>query len=194
MQTGKGPEIAIMHVDSVATNAARRVIQPLDDVAKALQLTESDFAPVPWKAGLYNGARYAIPLDVHPLGFFYNKTVMEKGGLDPEKPPTTNDEYMTALDTLKSKGIEGHWLTPFPFTGSHDRAVPALAVRRRPVQPGRLGRHLGRRTRRQGDDLVRRPGQERLLARPRSARTATLWPCRAARRPSTGTASGTPSR
>ena len=49
--TGKGPEIAIMHVDSVATNAARRVIQPLDDVAKALQLTESDFAPVPWKAG-----------------------------------------------------------------------------------------------------------------------------------------------
>ena len=34
---GKGPEIAIMHVDSVATNAARRVIQPLDDVATALE-------------------------------------------------------------------------------------------------------------------------------------------------------------
>ena len=48
---GKGPEVAIMHVDSVATNAARRVIQPLDDVAAALKLTESDFAPVPWKAG-----------------------------------------------------------------------------------------------------------------------------------------------
>ena len=36
---GKGPEIAIMHVDSVATNAARRVIQPLDDVAAALKLS-----------------------------------------------------------------------------------------------------------------------------------------------------------
>ncbi len=118
VQTGKGPEIAIMHVDSVATNAARRVIQPLEDVATALQLTEADFATVPWKAGLYNNVRYAIPLDVHPLGFFYNKTVMEKAGLDPEKPPTTNDEYMSALDTLKSKGVEGHWLTPFPFTGS----------------------------------------------------------------------------
>ena len=31
---GKGPDVAIMHVDSVATNAARRVIQPLDDVAR----------------------------------------------------------------------------------------------------------------------------------------------------------------
>ena len=55
---------------------------------------------------------------MHPLGFFYNKTVMEKAGLDPEKPPTNAEEYGTALDALKSKGIEGHWATPFPFTGS----------------------------------------------------------------------------
>ena len=115
---GKGPEVAIMHVDSVATNAARRVIQPLDDVATALKLSEADFAPVPWQAGIYNNQRYAIPLDVHPLGFYYNKVVMEKAGLDPAKPPTTNDEYMSALDTLKGKGVEGHWATPFPFTGS----------------------------------------------------------------------------
>jgi multiple sugar transport system substrate-binding protein len=115
---GKGPEVAIMHVDSVATNAARRVIQPLDDVAKALNLSEADFAPVPSQAGTYNNQRYAIPLDVHPLGFFYNKAVMEKGGLDPEKPPTNAEEYAQALDALKSKGIEGHWATPFPFTGS----------------------------------------------------------------------------
>lgn len=115
---GKGPEVAIMHVDSVATNAARRVIQPLDDVATALNLSESDFAPVPWNAGIYQNQRYAIPLDVHPLGFFYNKAVMEKAGLDPEKPPTNADEYGSALEALKSKGVEGHWATPFPFTGS----------------------------------------------------------------------------
>jgi multiple sugar transport system substrate-binding protein len=118
VSSGKGPEIAIMHVDSVATNAARRVIQPLDDVAEGLGLDEADFAPVPWQAGIYNEQRYAIPLDVHPLGFYYNKSVMEKAGLDPEKPPMTADEYMSALDTLKGKGIEGHWASPFPFTGS----------------------------------------------------------------------------
>ena len=118
VQAGKGPDVAIMHVDSVATNAARKIIQPLDDVAKALNLSEADFAPVPWKAGIYKDQRYAIPLDVHPLGFFYNKTVMEKAGLDPNKPPMDNDSYMDALDKLKAKGIKGHWATPFPFTGS----------------------------------------------------------------------------
>ncbi|WP_157974158.1 ABC transporter substrate-binding protein, partial [Desertihabitans aurantiacus] len=121
---GKGPEIAIMHVDSVATNAARRVIQPLDDVATALGLSESDFAPVPWQAGLFREQRYAIPLDVHPLGFFYNKTVMEQAGLDPEAPPTDAESYGTALEALKSAGVQGHWATPFPFTGS--QTVQAL--------------------------------------------------------------------
>jgi multiple sugar transport system substrate-binding protein len=104
-------------VDSLATNAARNVIEPLDDVAKALELKQEDFSEVVWKAGEFNGKRYGIPLDVHPLGFFYNKTVMTQAGLDPAKPPTNADEYAAALDALKGKGIQGHWATPFPFTG-----------------------------------------------------------------------------
>lgn len=118
VQAGKGPDVAVMHIDQVATNAARQIVQPLDDVAKSLNLSESDFAPVPWKAGIYKGIRYSIPLDVHPIGFFYNKAVMEAAGLDPESPPLTHDDYMAALDKLKTKGIQGHWATPFPFTGS----------------------------------------------------------------------------
>ncbi|MEU8229563.1 ABC transporter substrate-binding protein [Actinoplanes sp. NPDC048967] len=118
VSTGNGPDLGIMHVDQVATNAARGVVLPLDDLAKSLQLTESDFSPPVWQAGVYNGKRYAIPLDVHPLGMFWNKKVLRAAGLDPEKPPTTNEEYMAALDKLKSKGVQGHWATPFPFTGT----------------------------------------------------------------------------
>ncbi len=117
VSSGRGPAVAIMHVDSLATNAARNVIEPLDDVAKALDLKQDDFSEVVWKAGEYNGKRYGIPLDVHPLGFFYNKTLMTQAGLDPAKPPATADEYMAALDALKGKGIMGHWATPFTFTG-----------------------------------------------------------------------------
>ena len=117
VSSGRGPAVAIMHVDSLATNAARNVIEPLDDVATALQLKQEDFAEVVWKAGEYNGKRYGIPLDVHPLGFFYNKTVMAQAGLDPAKPPTTADEYGAALDALKGKGVQGHWASPFAFTG-----------------------------------------------------------------------------
>jgi multiple sugar transport system substrate-binding protein len=115
---GQGPDLGIMHVDSVATNAARQVVLPLDDVATALALTEADFSPPVWQAGVYKGARYSIPLDVHPLGMFYNKTVLSKAGLDPDKPPKTGEEYLAALEALKKAGIQGHWATPFPFTGS----------------------------------------------------------------------------
>lgn len=117
VSSGKGPDVGIMHVDSVPTNAARNVIVPLDDVADALELQQSDFAEVVWEAGTYQDQRFGIPLDMHPLGFFYNKTVMETAGLDPENPPADHDSYMAALEQLKSAGIQGHWMSPHAFTG-----------------------------------------------------------------------------
>lgn len=115
---GKGPDVGIMHIDDLATQAARNLIVPLDDVASALKLSEADFAPAVWQGGIYQGKRYGIPLDMHPLGMYYNKDVLDAAGLDADKPPTTKDEYMSALDTLKGKGVTGHWMSPFPFTGS----------------------------------------------------------------------------
>ncbi|HEY0698901.1 MAG TPA: ABC transporter substrate-binding protein [Micromonospora sp.] len=117
VSSGNGPDIAVMHMDQLATHAARKVIMPLDDVAKALELTENDFAPTVWNGGMYQGKRYGIPLDMHPLGFYYNKAVMQKAGLDPNKPPQTKDEFTAALTELKKAGIQGYWVSPFPFTG-----------------------------------------------------------------------------
>jgi multiple sugar transport system substrate-binding protein len=117
VSTGRGPDLGIMHVDSLATSAARQIIVPLDDVAKALKLEQADFAPRVWTAGLYHGRRYGIPLDMHPIGFYYNKTLMERAGLDPESPPQNDSDYQVALKTLKAKGIQGHWMAGFPFPG-----------------------------------------------------------------------------
>jgi len=50
---GKGPDVGVMHQDQLATNAVRKVILPVDDVADALGLQESDFSPQVWKAGIY---------------------------------------------------------------------------------------------------------------------------------------------
>lgn len=112
-----GPDIAVMHMDQLATFTARGVITELDDVAKALELNEGDFAPTVWKGGLYHDKRYGIPLDMHPLGFYYHKGVMQKAGLDPNKPPTTREEYEAALTELKKSGVQGFWVSPFQFTG-----------------------------------------------------------------------------
>src|SRR5215218_999072 len=91
VQSGKGPDLGIMHIDQLPTNAARGVILAMDDVANELNLKKSDFAPVVWDAGEYDGKRYGIPLDIHPLGFYYNKGTMEEAGLDPDSPPQTKD-------------------------------------------------------------------------------------------------------
>ena len=114
---GKGPDIAIMHIDRVPTNAARRVIQPLDDVNDALGLGEGDYVPIAWQAGQYDGQHWSVPLDIHCAGLYYNKKTMEKVGLDPETPPTNEEEYLSALDAAKSKGVQGMWVSALSAPG-----------------------------------------------------------------------------
>ncbi|HEV7711000.1 MAG TPA: ABC transporter substrate-binding protein [Asanoa sp.] len=117
VSSGNGPDIAVMHMDQLATFAARQIIAPLDDVASALGLSEADFAPTVWQGGSYKGKRYGIPLDMHPLGFYYRTDLMEQAGLDPTKPPTNRQEFEAALSALKAKNIQGFWMSPFQFTG-----------------------------------------------------------------------------
>jgi len=101
---GRGPDVGVMHVDTLATNAARNVIIPLDDLAQTLDLSEEDYAKVVWDAGMYNDQRYGIPLDTHPLGFYYNTAHLKKAGI--QSPPQTREEHDEALDRLKKAGIE----------------------------------------------------------------------------------------
>ena len=118
VRSEEGPDVGVMHVDQLGTNAARGVIVPLDEVADALGLEESDFDPTVWNAGIYDGQRFGIPLDIHPLALYYNKSLMEEAGLDPNRPPQTRDEYESALEELRGNGIQGSWVSPFPFTGT----------------------------------------------------------------------------
>ena len=58
------------------------------------------------KADAVNGLQYqgkliALPWTLAPAGFWYNKQVMAKAGLDPDKPPRTIDELMSAMATIK---------------------------------------------------------------------------------------------
>jgi multiple sugar transport system substrate-binding protein len=106
---GKGPDVGAMHLDQLATNAARKVIVPVDDVAKSLGLSESDFTPEVWQAGIYKGARYGIPLDVHSLGMYYNKDQFQKAGIT--EAPKDAASYEDALGKLKSaNNNEPFWM------------------------------------------------------------------------------------
>ncbi|MET0432938.1 MAG: extracellular solute-binding protein [Cellulomonas sp.] len=117
LTSGQGPHIAIQHLDSLPTSAARGLLLPLDDLAADLALTADDFIRPVWDAGIYAGERYGIPLDVHPLGFFCNTAVLADAGLDPADPPMDRASYEAALDALLAHGVAGHWMSPHTFTG-----------------------------------------------------------------------------
>ncbi len=109
--SGAGPDVGIMHIDQLATNAARRVIIPLDEVAAGLKLSESDFAPVVWNAGICHDKRYGIPLDIHPLGFYANTAQLKKAGIS--DMPKDRAGFEAAVKALKDKaGVRNpFWVT-----------------------------------------------------------------------------------
>ena len=117
VDAGKGPDVGLMHVDQIATSAAHGVLRPLDDVVADLRLEEADFAKEVWQAGAYEGKRYGIPLDMHPLGLFYNKAVLKKAGVGGDRIPADRQAFEATLEELKGKGVQGNWVSPFFFTG-----------------------------------------------------------------------------
>jgi multiple sugar transport system substrate-binding protein len=116
VQSGNGPDVSVMHIDDIPTQAAQQVIVPIDAIAQGLNFNASQFAPAVWNGGMYQGKRYGLPIDVHDLGLYYNQTLFDKAGIS--AAPTNDNEYMDALDKLKSKGIQGSWVSPFQFTGA----------------------------------------------------------------------------
>ena len=101
---GKGPDVGVMHLDQLATNAARSVIVPLDDVAEAINLQESDFIGPVWAPGIYEDARYGIPLDVHCLAMFWNEDHFAEAGIS--AAPTDAASLDEACMKLQQAGFE----------------------------------------------------------------------------------------
>jgi multiple sugar transport system substrate-binding protein len=102
VNANEGPDVGVMHLDQIATNAARNVIVPVDEVAENLDLSEDDFTEEVWNAGIYNDARYGIPLDVHSLAMYYNTEHFTAAGIT--EPPTDEASFMEALEKLKAAG------------------------------------------------------------------------------------------
>jgi multiple sugar transport system substrate-binding protein len=108
------PDVAIIHVDQVATWAFRNVLRPIDDIASQMGLTANDFPEAVWKGGEVAGKRYSIPLDIHPMTMFYNEDLLTAAGIT--APPKTKDEFEKAAQAVTDKGQKGFMLTAgFPI-------------------------------------------------------------------------------
>jgi multiple sugar transport system substrate-binding protein len=99
---GGAPEVFIVHAARLPEFAAFDTLEPLDPLFAAAQppLKSEDFAPVPWHASFYKGHQLALPLDVHPLGLYYNTQLFKDAGIVDKngkaKPPRTLQEFLDA--------------------------------------------------------------------------------------------------
>ncbi len=71
--------------------------------------TLSDINPALTGFGTIDGSQVSVPVSANNLGYMYNKTLFQKAGLDPDKPPTTWDELKAdAKKILDATGMPGY--------------------------------------------------------------------------------------
>ena len=99
LSSGKGPDVAVAHVDRISPFVKAKQIVPIDDLASKVgfdlsQITQSNLDSVS-----YDGQHYAVPLDTHFHMFYYNKDLLQKAGL-------LNDDGTPKLGEMTPEGFE----------------------------------------------------------------------------------------
>jgi len=118
IKAGKGPDVAVLHGDDLATYAAQNLLLKSDSIVKGLGYSASDFPKGVFDKGNYKGAQYAVPWSVTPLGLYVNKTVAAQGGTT--TVPTDQASYTASLEALKGAGVQGEWVDSYVFTGTFE--------------------------------------------------------------------------
>ena len=110
---GQGPDMMTYHLSRMPlgiSTGALSVITP--DELKASGIQAGDFVPADWKAAQSSdGKQYAVPLDIHSIILYYNKTLLKAAGLlgDDGKPKGLDgvDNWDAALKKLSANGVSG---------------------------------------------------------------------------------------
>ncbi len=78
-------DLVVIHANNLQTYKQDGLIQDISTVMDKAGLKESDFHPAGINLTKLDGKMYALPLDIHPLTMFYDKS------LTPQAPATYED-------------------------------------------------------------------------------------------------------
>lgn len=119
LASAMGPDVGIVHIDSIRNIADQGMIIPLDDYLDVMDIEVGDIVPSVWEAAQVEGLQYGVPLDIHPLTFYWNKDLFAEAGLDPENPPNSREEFLEAARLLTKDttgdGRIDQWGTMIPI-------------------------------------------------------------------------------
>jgi multiple sugar transport system substrate-binding protein len=104
LPAGQGPEVVQLFYGWLDNFVGAKFLQPLPKDAFPPAMIEKEFYPIV-SAMKRQGEYYGLPTAVRSLALFYNKKLFQEAGLDPSKPPQTNDELLEfAKKTVKRDG------------------------------------------------------------------------------------------
>ncbi|MBL8745206.1 MAG: ABC transporter substrate-binding protein [Phycisphaerae bacterium] len=89
---GNPPDIIGMGNFSIPAYAECNALLPLDELASEAGIRKDDYARAVWPMLTHRGKLWGIVNTCGSLALFYNKTLFQQAGIDPERPPRTIDE------------------------------------------------------------------------------------------------------
>lgn len=101
----RAPEVFVIHTDSIPRFRSAGFLHPSDEI----EIDKTDLDENVWQAVEFDGKHYAIPLDMHILGMFYNRTLFKEAGI--ETPPTNRAEFLDACKRLTKNNQWGFVFT-----------------------------------------------------------------------------------
>lgn len=103
--SGTAPDIGVMHTARIYEFASRGILTPLDEFASKGGYSENDYPKAVWNASVMEGKRYGMPLDIHPLGLYYNVDLLHEAGF--LGPPETMDDFLKIAQAC-TKDLDGN--------------------------------------------------------------------------------------
>ena len=114
---GGAPDLFVLHAARLPEYASHDVLSPLNADLKAAGLGAEKYFPATWQAASWDGVQYALPLDIHPVGLYYNLDLFRAAGIT--EPPRTYDEFVAdakRLTVMKGSGRSAYQQWGFAFT------------------------------------------------------------------------------
>ncbi|MBK9476384.1 MAG: sugar ABC transporter substrate-binding protein [Tetrasphaera sp.] len=102
LTSGESPDVVNVTPFILPLLADKKTVLPLSKIGPTDSIA-ADYTEGFWNAGVLDGEAYAVPYYGSSSALLYNKSLFEKAGLDPAKPPTTWDEVFAAAKTIHAK-------------------------------------------------------------------------------------------